>query len=373
MIAESDRRTRGDSGVRSSALLALILLLASGCARPSSAPPAAPAPATPARPGDTPAATAPRDAPQDLTHLTLAYSTASAANSPLQLAQDRGIFRANGLDVDLIHAPGNTGPAAVLAGQAQMLSSGCTEAVGAIAGGADFVVVLTSINRLQYELVGGPSVTNVDALRGKRLAVSRIGSSSHLALRFIVKYLGLDPDQDVSYVQVGNTPERVSALLAGSVDASILSSDEATLIGNQPGMHTIVDMTTEDQPYCGNALVMTRQYTRDAPDVGRRLTRALVEALARFRQSKAEGTDAIARFLNDDDLDKAAQLWETWVRLFPEKPYPDPRGLQFVLDELAQTDPRAKALTPDQLIDATWVRELDQSGFLDSLYRSANR
>ncbi|HZR97349.1 MAG TPA: ABC transporter substrate-binding protein [Chloroflexota bacterium] len=352
-------------------------LLASACAGPASAPPPAPAareaPA-PAAAATMPPASAPSPAaPAEPTHITLAYSTASAANSPLQLAQDRGIFAANGLEVELVHAPGNGGPAAVLSGQAQMLSSGCTEAVAAIAGGADFVVVLTSINRLQYVLVGGPSVTNVETLRGKRLAVSRIGASSHLALRFIVKYLGLDPDQDVSYVQVGNTPERVSALLAGSVDGSILSSDEATFIGSQPGMHTIVDMTTENQPYCGNALVVSRQYAREAPDVGRRLTRALVEALARFRLNREEGADAVARFLNDDDRQKAAQLWETWVRLFPEKPYPDPRGLQFVLDELGQADDRAKALTPEQLIDATWVRELDESGFLDALYRSGNR
>jgi NitT/TauT family transport system substrate-binding protein len=301
----------------------------------------------------------------------LTYSTASAANSPLRLAQDRGIFAANGLDVELVHAPGNGGPSAVLSGQAQMLSSGCTEAVSAIAGGADFVVVLTTINRMQYVLVGGPSITNVDTLRGKRLAVSRIGTSSHLALRFIVKYLGLDPDQDVSYVQVGNTPERVSALQSGSVDGSILSADEATLLADQPGMHVIVDMTTENQPYCGNALVMLRQYTRDNADVGRRLTRALVEALARFRTNKEEGADAIGKFLSDDDPAKAAQLWETWLRLFPEKPYPDPRGVQFVLDELAQTDERAKAITPEQIIDPTWVRELDESGFIDNLYKSA--
>jgi NitT/TauT family transport system substrate-binding protein len=356
------------SSETASSLILTLALVASACA--GSAAPAG----GPAAPAAQPVAAAEAAAPTaELTHLTLAYSTASAANSPLQLAQDRGIFRANGLEVELVHAPGNGGPAAVLAGQAQMLSSGCTEAVAAIAGGADFVVVLTSINRLQYVLVGGPSVTSVETLRGKRLAVSRIGASSHLALRFILKYLGLDPDQDVSYVQVGNTPERVSALLAGSVDGSILSSDEAAFIGNQPGLRTIVDMTTENQPYCGNALVVARQTTRDAPDVVRRLTRALTEALVRFRVNQAEGTDAVARFLNDDDTQKAAQLWETWVRLFPEKPYPDPRGLQFVLDELAQTDERAKALSPDQLIDATWVRELDQSGFIDGLYRSAGR
>ena len=279
-------------------ILAVVALLVSACggSAPQSAsarPSEAVAPAPPAR-GDTSAPPAPArsntPAPEaPLTHVTLAYSTASAANSPWQLAQDRGIFRANGLDVELIHAMGNAGPAAALSGQAQLLATGCAEALAAIAGGADFVFTTVWINRMQYVLAGSPTIAGPETLRGKRLAVSRIGSSSHLATKFIVKYLGLDPDQDVSYVQVGNTPERVGALLAGSVDGSILSADEGYLIGNQPGMHIVVDMTTENIPYCGNAMGSTRQYLREHPEVMRAMTRSFVEAITRFRLNKEIG------------------------------------------------------------------------------------
>ncbi len=353
--------------MRAMGLLALLSLLVSACGGSA-------APSTPARPSEAaaPAHSAPAPAAQAApTHITLAYSTASAANSPMQLAQDRGIFRANGLDIELIHAMGNAGPAAVLSGQAQVLATGCAEALAAITGGADFVLTMVWINRMQYVLAGSPTIAGPETLRGKRLAVSRIGSSSHLATKFIVKYLGLDPDQDVSYVQVGNTPERVGALLAGSVDGSILSADEGLLIGNEPGMHIIVDMTTENIPYCGNALGATRQYVRDQPEVMRALTRSFVEAITRFRLDKAEGVQAVAAFLGENDTYKAEQLWGTWVRMLPEKPYPDPRGIQFVLDEVAQTDERARALTPDGVVDPSWVRELDRSGFIDGLNRGA--
>jgi NitT/TauT family transport system substrate-binding protein len=356
--------------VRVTKLLALIALLAaaSACAaggdstaspRPGGAA-AAPASGAPA----TAASVAP-------TRITLAYSTASAANSPLQLAQDRGIFRANGLEVEMIHAVGNAGPAAVLSGQAQVLSSGCAEALGAMVGGADFLLAAVSINRMQYVLAGSPSIGSPETLRGKRLAVSRIGSSSYLATKFIVKYLGLDPEQDVVYVQVGNTPERVGALLAGSVDGSILSSDEGALIGNEPGIHLVVDMTRENVPYCGNALAANRPYVRDQPAVMRALTRSLVEAIARYKLNKTEGVEAVAHFLGESDTRRAEQLWGAWADLFPEKPYPETRGLQFVLDELAQNDERARALDPQQIVDPSWVRELDQSGFVDGLYRAA--
>ncbi len=350
-------------------LLAVVsLLVGSGCAERNPQPSvsmsesrqATPVPALPS----TPAVLTP-------TRLTLVYSTASAANSPLQLAQTNGLFRDNGLDVELVHAPGNAGPAALLSGQAQVMSSGCAEAISAIAGGGDFVFLLTTINRMQYVLAGGPNVTGPDSLRGKRLAVSRLGASSHLATKFIIKQLGLDPDQGVVYVQVGNTPERVSALLSGSVDGTILSVDEGTLIGSQPGMRVIVDMTQADVPYCGNGIVTTRQYLRENPESAKRLTRALVAAIAHYKLDRTEGIEATGEFLGEHDLQKLMGTWDTWARMFPEKPYPEPRGLQFVIDEAAQADERARSLTPQQMIDPTWVRELDDSGYIDKLYRAA--
>jgi NitT/TauT family transport system substrate-binding protein len=296
----------------------------------------------------------------------MAYSTASAANSPLQLAQDQGVFRKHGLDVELIHAMANAGPAALVSGQAQVLSAGCAEATTVVSGGADAVILLTSINRMQYMLAGGPAIAGPHDLRGKRLAVSRFGSSSHLATKFMVKHLGYDPENDVSYLQVGNTPERVSALLAGSVDGSILSADEGSLIGAAPGMHILIDMTKENIPYCGNAITTMRTYNRDQPEAVRRVARSVVESLLRFKRIKSEGVDAVARFL-DEDPQKAERLWETWIRLFPDRPHPDLKGLEFVIDEIGQADPRAKALNPEQLVDQSVMRELEQSGYIDQV------
>jgi len=342
-------------GCRAAVLLGTVGLLA--CAAPNQTAPAA-QPPTGSADRTAPAPTAP-PAPA-LTSLTLVYSTASATNSPLQLAQDRGIFRDNGLDVELVHAPGNAGPAALLSGQALAMSSGCAEAVSAVAGGADFVFLLTTVNRMQYVLAGGPDVPDTASLGGRRLAVSRLGASPHLATKFILKHLGLDPERDVSYVQVGNTPERVAALVSGSVNATILSLDEGSLVGGQPGMRILVDMTTENVPYCAGGLVTRGDYSRDRPDVVRRLTKAFVEAIVRFKANKADGMDSVARFLGESDPQRIESIWSTWVTLFPDKAYPEPRGLQFVIDEVTQTDDRARSLATEQLIDPSATRELDQ-------------
>ena len=354
------------------ALAAVCLLLGAACA--GGAAPAPPASAPSGAAGGAPAqASAPGPAagptaPIAPTRLTFAYSTTSSANSLVQLAQDQGIFRANGLEVEMVHAPGNAGPAALFAGQAQLLISGCSEAISAIAAGADLVYVLVNTNRMQYVLAGGPNVTSRAEITGKRFGVSRFGTSSPLATKFIMKQLGLDADRDVSYVQVGNTPERVSALLAGSIDGSVLTVEEGLIVGEMPGMRILVDMTKENLPYCGNGWFMQRDYARDNEEIIRRTARATVQATARYKTQKAEGVAAVVRFLGEDDPIRAERIWDIRSQMFPAKPYPEPRGLQFVLDEAGQDDERVRRITTQQLIDDRFVRELDQSGFIDSLY-----
>ncbi|HZU04789.1 MAG TPA: ABC transporter substrate-binding protein [Chloroflexota bacterium] len=358
---------RGSGGVARRLAPPLLAIAVLGCASRGLQPQAdravlSPPPAM----ADNPAAASSQ--PSASTHLTIAYTTASSANSVLLLAQQQGLFQANGLEVETVYAPGNGAPAALVSGQAQAISSGCAEALGPIASGADFVYVLVNTNRLQYVLAGGPTLQSREDLRGKRLAVSRLGTSSHLATKFILKYLGLDPERDATYIQVGNTPERVTALLNGSVDGSILSVEEGVLLGEIPGMRLIVDMTQEKLPYCGNGLVLPRQTLAERAEVVRRLVRALVEAIARYKQDREAGMAAVSRFLDESDPVKVERIWTVRSALFPAKPYPESQGLQFVIDEAAQFDPRIAALVPERLADPRWVRELDESGYIDRLY-----
>jgi ABC-type nitrate/sulfonate/bicarbonate transport system substrate-binding protein len=313
-------------------------------------------------------------APAALIPVAVVYGTTSAANAFLQVAADQGLYQANGLDVELSYAAGNATPAAVLSGQAQAMVSGCIESVSAYVGsGGDIVVFMQPVHRMQYVLASSAGLVNPSDLRGKRLAVSRIGSSSHLISRTIVRFVGLDPDNDVSFVQIGNTPERVAALLAGNIDATVLSLDERTLVGSTPGMHILVDMTREAVPYCTNSVAATRQFIRDQPDTIRRLTRALAEAIARFKHDKSVGLEATRRFLSEEDPRKIESIWTTWEDMYEPKPYPDNAGLQRVLDDAGESDARLASVKAEQINDRRWVAELDQSGYLDQLYRGSAR
>src|SRR5581483_655639 len=216
------RRPAGGSMAGVCWLAGMGLLLLGACA--SGAPPAAPAAPAPAA---ATVATAAPSPPAPRAHLSLVYSTQSAGNSPWQLAQDQGIWQQNGLDVEMAYAPANIVPTALVQGQAQVVGLSCGEMGLAVAGGADIFQMFAMPNpRLLYMIVAREGIMRLEDLRGLRLAMNRPGSAPYVAAKLIFGQVGMDPEREVTYVTMGGTPERVAALLAGSVDAAILSSDE---------------------------------------------------------------------------------------------------------------------------------------------------
>jgi ABC-type nitrate/sulfonate/bicarbonate transport system substrate-binding protein len=350
-------------------LAAIGLMLLSACA--GGAPPAAVPPSAPAAPAPVEAAvatTAPSP-PAPPARMSLVYSTQSAANSPWQLAQDEGIWQRHGLDVESAYAPANIVPTALIQGQAEVVGLSCGEMGLAVVGGADIFQMFAMPNpRLLYMIVARQGITRLEDLRGLRLAMNRPGSAPYVAAKFIFGRVGMDPEQEVTYVTMGGTPERVAALMGGSVDAAILSSDEGGMVAAQPGLQTVVDMSKENVPYCTYGLATSRDYLRAHPELVGRFAKAVVETIARYKLDREASIGAVGRFLNQTDPQKNATSRDSWAQVFPAKPYVNRQAMQLSLDQAGEIDARVRALDPETLIDDRWIRELDASGYIDALY-----
>ncbi len=201
--------------------------------------------------------------------------------------------------------------------------------------------------------------------------MNRPGSAPYVAAKLIFGQVGMDPEREVTYVTMGGTPERVAALLAGSVDAAILSSDEGGMVAAQPGLQTVVDMSQEDVPYCTYGLATSRDYVRDRPELVGRFAKAVVDTIARYRLDRDAAIAAVGHFLNQTDAEKNAISRDSWARIFPAKPYVNRQAMQLSLDQAGELDARVRALDAEALIDDRWIRELDQSGYIDALYGGA--
>ncbi|HLQ31497.1 MAG TPA: ABC transporter substrate-binding protein, partial [Chloroflexota bacterium] len=215
-------------------VIAALLLAACGGAAPapaSSAPAgsaaaktsaAAASPATSAAAGAKPSVSAkPSIAPAPPGTILAAYSELTPINTPLWAAVDTGIFKKNGLTVDARLIESSLGVGALLSDEVKFAAMGGSEALAATVEGADLVVLLTLSPVYPYKLEVRNDIKTAQDLKGKKLGISRIGSSSDSATRAALRKLGLDADKDVQLIQVGSLAARMAALTSGALDGAV--------------------------------------------------------------------------------------------------------------------------------------------------------
>ena len=221
---------------------------------------------------------------------------------------------------------------------------------------------------MPYSLYVNAKIQDAKRLKGAKIAISRFGSSSDFAARFMVARLGLDPSKDVTIMQIGNQRERMSALLSGSVDGSVVDAPN-TLIARQQGFVELADASKLGLTYPHNNIASTDRFIREEPQTVFSFLRAFVEGIAYYRTHKAESMQMIKEFLRVSDNAIAEEAYEYYSRITPAKPYPNAEGVRGVLEEIALTEPAIKNAKVEQFVDASFITKLDQSGVIDGLYK----
>src|SRR5262245_43092869 len=150
--------------------------------------------------------------------IRLSHSALEVANAVWYLAQDRGFYKKNGLDADLIFIPSTTtSVSSLVAGDVQVANASGGGVASAVVAGADLVMVSCYVNALPYELVVHESVKSAEDLKGKSIGISRLGSASDVAARALIRGLGMEPEKQVLILQVGGPAERAAAFRAGRI------------------------------------------------------------------------------------------------------------------------------------------------------------
>lgn len=298
----------------------------------------------------------------------MGYSAISGNALPAWIAKDAGIFEKNGLDVQLVYFTGGTTavmalisadtPFAYLAGPA---------VVNSVLAGSDATLVAGGITSFNYYLLSRADIKTPEQLKGGIVAISRFGSASDVVARFALSKIGLAPEKDVTIVQIGGATARVDAVLTGRAQATVLDP-LPSIIAQKRGMNLLVDLPKLGLVYQQMAPVTTKKYIREHSDVVRRYVKAQIEAVHRIYTDKEASIRALTRFfggrIERDVLEKTREdlLSES---VLPRKQYPSVEGLRTIL----ATEFKGKAAKPEDFFDASFVRELDQSGFTDALYK----
>lgn len=303
--------------------------------------------------------------------LNVGYSAVSADQLPAWVAKDSGIFTKNGLEVQLIFfTGGTTAILALVSGDVPITQVSGPGLVSSSLAGSDSVFVASGITSLNYVLMGRPGVKTTDQLKGGTLAISRFGSATDSIARFALRRIGLTPGKDVILIQVGSGPERLNALVTGKVTAAVINPP-SSFIAEKRGLAVLADVAKMGLVFQHTGAATSRKYIREHQDTVRRYVKAHVEAVHKMWTDKEATIRALSKHMPGVEREFLEKSYENVMSetLYSKKQFPSLEGLKTVLDEIAERDPRAKSAKPEQFADFSFIRELDQSGYIDSLYK----
>lgn len=327
-----------------------LALWAAGCSGSMASPPA------PSTGGAASASTVPPQA------IKVAYSALGSEPLPLWLGDELGIYQKYGLAPEslFLQSSAQVAPAMVAGEIALALSAGSGVIEMNLAGG-DLVFLASTVNYMPFVVHARADIQRLEDLEARRLAITRLGSGTHLAARLLLQPIGLVAGREVTLIQAGTTESMVNSLLAGAADAAVLGSRNVVL--ERQGFPPLVDVYTYRIPSLHGVIAARRSYIAENPAVVRSFLQGFVESLGVIQREREVAKRILSRGSNEDDDEVLEATWQRFVDRLDEAPFPSLAGVQTVLDSLADP-PAAQGLQAENFVDERPIRELEASGFI---------
>ena len=284
------------------------------------------------------------------------------------IAKEAKLYEKYGLEAELVLLRGSGQSAQAIIGNS-ILGAPCTltTVMSADLSGADLVTVAHTVAGVQSKLLVRPEIKKAEDLRGKRVAVSGFGSLGDFLERYILKKYGLEPGRDVIMLSIGNQPDRIQALINGVVDAADLSYP-ADVQAERKGYKVLWD-AKQEVSYPSMSVVTRRKWVAEDRDTVMRMLKAHVEGIHLLKTNKEFAMKVLGKYLKTNDRDLLEGSYEIYRKDFISVPYPITQGLQPTYEYVAAQRPEIWNQKPEAFMDATFITELDKSGFIKNLSR----
>ena len=290
---------------------------------------------------------------------------------PLSIAQRQDLFTKHGVDVQLVPVPGTQVPE--LTTENPFGYIGAPAAVMRSAGGMDLRILASFDNgRLSNHLIASPAIKKPEDLRGKRLGVRVTGAALWIHTVLALEHLGLNPKRDnIITLEIGDPAQIAQALEAGSIDAAVLSRAQSRQLSAK-GYSVLLDLYPANVYGAQDALVVTTAFLQRHPAAAERVVAALIEAVA-FSLSERKRPAVLETIMKElvvTDRVAAEDGLRQLSLIITRKPYPSVERLRNMQRIMSLHDPKVLKVKIEDLIDSRFVRNFDESGFIDRTYRS---
>jgi len=289
------------------------------------------------------------------------------SNIIIFVTKEARLFEKYGLDAEVIVLRGSgEASKAMIGGSLQLAPIATPTVINADLAGADLTILAHTLPGVIHALMVKPEIKRVEDLKGKKIAVTTYGSLTDFLVRHIARKKGLSPDRDVALIQLGGDNERIAALKQGAVDGAALSYPGYGR-AQKLGFSMLWDSSKEvDYPWME---IATRRATIEKDrDMVMSYMKAHLEGIAVFKKDREFGKKVIKKTLRLDDEDLVNESYEIFSKAFLPAPYPNIKGMKTSFEYVAMTRPEVWNHKPEEFADASFVEELEKSGFIKKLY-----
>jgi len=329
-----------------------------------------------------------QQSPQSLLPLRLTPGLVSVLRMINWVALNEGIYKKNGLDVDQCMPQGDVEDLKQIAGieaptQYRCKPGGAPSPIGLSGGQPAFlahfqtsntsrrkrVILATLQDRTNYVIFARKDITVPEQLRGKRLAITSPFNILGFQALVFTRAMGWEPDKDITFVQDPSGTNE--GLLSGKFDAYIAGEGLPLWQALQAGQKPLIEFKYWKIPMASSSIHVEEAWLQNNRETARRFVKAMVDTIAVVKKDKQAFFRALARYYNITDRKMQEFFYNTWD--FPAKPYPAIEGLRnakvlFGGYPGLRNEEFRKARVEDY-IDDSFVRELDRTGYIDSLYK----
>ncbi len=299
------------------------------------------------------------------------YSARVMSQSMPWIAQEAGLFRKHNLDFQLVYiASSGMATASILGGDAEVILTGGVGIVRAFVQGTTDLTFIGGVkNVMTQSILAKPEIKRPEDLKGKKIGVTRIGSNTHYFTIQALRRVGMEPGRDFTFIQTGGDPEAFAALVNGGIDAATLTApSDAKAIAL--GFHYVVYGPDLRIPYAATAFVARRSLILKRPQVVGQFMRVMAEAAKILHTDREFTYKVFGKHLRLTDRNILDAAYNAEIKALEPRLVLKTEALQAILEEVAQIDPRAKKVKPQDLMDLRYLDEMEKSGFFDKVWTS---
>ncbi len=297
------------------------------------------------------------------------YTSITPSGAPLWIPYELGFFKEEGLNVELIYVNSATRAlSALFAGQTQFTTGGVSTAVQAFMSGGDPVAIAGTVNKMNVSIFSVPEVQSPADLKGKKLGITRLGGLYDFAANYALKKWGLSVNRDVVLIQIGEIPALMAALESRAIQAAVLTTP-FTVLASQKRYRELIDLSKSDLEFQNTVILSTRSLVKRFPETVKKFMRAYSRGLAVFHTQRDVTLRVMAKYIKGIDpylLEKSYEAYQGWI---PKLPYVNHAGMETAIDLTLGGD-KTRKVSPADILDESFAKELEKNGFYKQLYRS---